>query len=238
MLRARYWSVMGLLVVASLCPSEAQLICTLTVQPWQPLQGVIESAPPGAVICLTPGMWTQGISIHNKVLTLWGAGADQTILMGAAGTLSDGISVSGQSVVTVRGLGVYNFRDGIVAFGQSRLSVRDVQLSNNRGSGLRGLGVSDVTLEHSLVSYNLDGVVAEDGAQVTLQYSQIMENQRDGLWLDFASSGWLISNIIQGNGRYGVRLYSLENLSVCWRNRVRDNRAGDFYPEAASQRCS
>ncbi|MCL6642653.1 MAG: right-handed parallel beta-helix repeat-containing protein [Candidatus Bipolaricaulota bacterium] len=152
--------MMGLLVLVSLCPSEAQLICTFTVQPWQPLQGVLESAPPGAVICLTAGMWTQGGSIHNKVLTLWGAGPDQTILMGASGTLFDGISVSGQSVVTVRGLGVYNFRDGIVALGQSHLGIRDVQLSNNSGSGLRVLGVSNVTLEHSLASYNLDGVVA------------------------------------------------------------------------------
>jgi nitrous oxidase accessory protein NosD len=238
MFRVRYCGVMGLLALMSLCPSEAQPICTLTVQPWQPVQSVVESAPAGAVICLAAGMWTQGISIHNKVLTLWGAGPDQTALMGAAGALSDGISVSGQSVVTVRGLGVYNFRDGIVAFGQSRLSIQDVQLSNNMGSGLWVLGVSDVTLEHALVSYNLDGVVAEDASQVTLQYSQMRENQRDGLRLDFASSGWLVSNIIQGNGRYGIHLYSLENLSVCWRNRVLQNRAGDFYPEAASQRCS
>lgn len=237
MLRARYFGVVGLLVLVALVPSKAQLLCTLTVSPWQPLQSVIESAPAGAVLCLTAGVWTQGVSIHNKVLTLWGAGADQTTLMGAAGALSDGISISGQSVVTVRGLGVYNFRDGIVALGQSRVTIRDVQLASNVRSGLHVLGLSDVTLEHSLSSYNLDGVVAEDSAQVTLQYSQITGNQRDGLRLDFSSSGWLIGTIIQGNGRYGVLLYSLENLSVCWRTVVRDNRAGDFYPEVAAQKC-
>ncbi len=237
MLKVRYLGAIVCLVYLALVPSSAatQPICTLVVQPWQPLHSALESAPPGAVLCLTAGMWTQGGSVHNKILTIWGAGPDQTILMGARD--ADGISVFGQSLVTVRGLGIYNFRDGLLVSGQSRLHIRDVWLFNHARSGVRALGLAETTLENSLISYNLDGVVGEDSAQVTVQYSQILNNQRDGIRLDFASLGWLISNIVQGNGRYGIHLYSLENLFVCWRNVVTDNRAGDFYPAMAAYKC-
>lgn len=235
----RYSSIAGVLILLSLAPhiSVAQGSCTLTVQPWQPLQNVIESAPAGAVLCLAAGVWTHGVSVHDKVLTLWGAGPDQTILMGTAGAPTDGISISGQSLVTVRGLGVYTFRDGVVVSGHSRVTIQDTWLSHNARAGVHGLGLAEVTVENSLVSHNLDGVVGEDSAHLTVQYSQILNNQRDGIWLDFASLGWLISNSIQQNGRYGVHLYSLENLFVCWRNAIADNRAGDFYPEMAAYKC-
>jgi len=240
MLRVRYFSAIASLAFLALVPSAAatQSICTLIVQPWQPLQNVIESAPAGAVICLTAGMWTQGISIKDKIITLWGAGRDQAVLIGAAGVLPDGISVLGRSVVTLRGLGIYNFRDGIAVGDYSRVTIYDTQISGNARYGLHVWGIGEATLENSLVSYNGVGIVAEDGAHVSAQYSQVLNNQGDGIWLDFASWAWLVSNIIQGNGRYGIHLYSLENLFVCWRNRVLQNRAGDFYPEAASQRCS
>ncbi|MCX8103885.1 MAG: right-handed parallel beta-helix repeat-containing protein [Candidatus Bipolaricaulota bacterium] len=236
---ARYLSVLGVFALLLLAARAIamQPSCTVTVQPWQPLQTAVESVPAGAVLCLAAGVWTQGISLQDKVLTLWGAGPDQTILMGAAGTLADGISVSGQSLVTVQGLGIYNFRDGIISSGRSRVSIRDAQLFSNARAGVRVVELAEATLEHSLVSHNLDGVVAEDSAQVTIQYSQILSNTRDGVWLDFVSSGWLIGNSIQHNGRYGVHVYSLENLFVCWRNVVRDNRAGNFYPQMVAYKC-
>jgi nitrous oxidase accessory protein NosD len=182
-------------------------------------------------------MWTQSISIQDKILTIWGAGRDQTILMSTAGTLPDGITIAGQSIVTVRGLAVYSFRNGVVVNGRSSLALRDVQISGNALYGLQALGLAEATLENSHVSYNLGGVAAWDSAHVTVQYAQIFSNHEDGIWLDFASSGWLLNNIIQGNQRYGVRVYSLENLSVCWRNIVVNNVAGNFYPEMVAQQC-
>lgn len=239
MLKVRYLSVIASLACLALVPSSAapQPICTLIVQPWQLLQSVIESAPAGAVVCLAAGMWTQGVLIKDKILTLWGAGRDQTLLMGATGALADGISVVGHSVVTIRGLGIYNFRDGVVINGYSHVTVQDVQVSGNVSYGLHVLGMGEVTLENSLISYNRGGIVAEDSAHVSAQYSQILNNQEDGIWLDFASWAWLATNTIQGNERYGIRAYSPECLFVCWRNVVTHNRAGDFYPEILTQKC-
>lgn len=218
--------------------SEAiQPICTLIAQPWQPLQNAIEGAPAGAVICLTAGMWTQGISIKDKILTLWGSGRDQTLLMGAVGVHADGISVLGHSVVTLHGLGIYNFRDGVVINNYSRVTIHDVQASGNTSYGVHVLGMGEVTLENSLISYNRGGIMAEDGAHVSAQYSQVLNNQEDGIWLDFASWAWLANNTIRGNERYGIRVYSPECLFVCWRNSVTNNRAGDFYPETLAQKC-
>lgn len=239
MFRARYFSAIAVLAFLALTPSSGatQPICTLIAEPWQSLQNVIESAPPGAVICLTAGMWTHGVSLTDKIITLWGAGRDHTVLMGAAGALADGISVIGRSVVTLRGVGIYNFRDGIVINGQSRVEIHDVQASGNTSYGLHILGMGEAILENSLISYNRSGIVAEDSSHISVQYSQVLTNQEDGIRLDFASWAWLVSNTIQGNGRYGIRVYSLENLFVCWRNVVTDNRAGDFYPEMAAQKC-
>lgn len=213
----------------------AQPTCTMTASPWQSLQSILENAPPGAVICLTAGVWTQGISIKDKILTLWGAGRDQTIFVSTAGT--DGISVSGQSIVTIKGLGIYNFRDGIVVSGYSQAAVHDAQISGNTQYGLHVLDLGQAILENSVISYNRGGIFAEDSAHVTVQYSQIFNNQEDGIWLDFASWAWLANNTVTNNGRYGIHLYSLEGLFVCRRNIVKDNKAGDFYPEIAAQKC-
>ncbi len=235
MLRTRYLKAFGILILVMAACGTAQPYCTMTVSSWQSLQTILDAAPPGAVICLGAGVWAQGVSLKDKILTIWGAGPEQTVLMGSENT--DGLRILGQSVVTVRGLAIYNFRDGIVISNLSRAVIRDVWVAKSAQYGLHALGRSETTLENSFISYNRGGILAEDAAHVTVLYSQIFENAEDGIWLDFASWGWLADNTIQGNGRYGVRLYSLENLFVCWRNRVRNNRAGDFYPEAASQKC-
>ncbi len=235
MLCVRSLKALGVLTLSLAVCGIAQTPCTMTVSPWQSLQSVLDLAPSGSVVCLTTGVWTQGISIRDKILTLWGAGRDQTILVGTAGT--DGISVSGQSIVTIKGLGIHNFRDGIVVNGYSHTAVHDTQISGNTRYGLHALGLGQATLENSVISYNRGGILTEDSAHVTAQYSQILNNQEDGIWLDFASWAWLAHNIVMGNGRYGIRLYSLEGLFVCWRNVVANNRAGDFYPEIAAQKC-
>lgn len=237
MLHTRSLKVIGILALSLAVYGTAQPPCTMTVSPWQPLQSILENAPPGAVICLTAGVWTQGISIRDKILTLWGAGGDQTVFLSAASTLADGISVSGQSIVTIRGLGIYNFRDGIVVSGYSQATIHDAQISGNTRYGLHALDMGQAILENSVISYNHGGIFAEDSAHVAVHYSQILHNQEDGIWLDFASWAWLTNNTITDNGRYGIRLYSLEGLFVCWRNVVTNNKAGDFYPEIAAQKC-
>lgn len=237
MLHTRSLKVIGILALSMAVYGTAQPTCTMTVSPWQSLQSILENAPPGAVICLTAGVWTQGITLKDKILTLWGAGRDQTIFIGAVGTLADGISVSGQSIVAIRGLGIYNFRDGIVVSGYSQVTVHDVQISGNAWYGLHALGMGQATLENSVISYNRGGIFAEDSAHAAVQYSQVLNNQEDGIWMDFASWAWLISNTVANNGRYGIRLYSLECLFVCRRNIVMNNNAGDFYPAVAAQKC-
>ena len=237
MLHSRSRKALGIFALSLAVYGTAQPPCTMTVSPWQSLQSVLESAPPGAVICLTAGVWLQGIAIKDKILTLWGAGRDQTFFLNTSGALVDGISVSGQSIVTIRGLGISNFRDGIVANGYSRVAVHDAQISANTRYGLHALGVSEVTLENSLISYNRGGILAEDSAHVAAQSSQVLNNQEDGIWLDFASWAWLIDNTIAHNKRYGIHLYSLEGLFVCRRNTVINNKAGDFHPEIAAQKC-
>lgn len=220
MIRTRSLKAIGILIFSIAAYGMAQPLCSMTVSPWQPLQSVLDAASSGSVICLTAGVWTQGVSIKDKILTLWGAGRDQTIFVGAVGTRADGISVSGQSIVTVKGLGIYNFRHGIIVSGSSQAAIHDVQISGNGQYGLHALGLGQVTLENSVISYNRGGILAEDSAHVTVQYLQILNNQEDGIWLDFASWAWLAHNIVMGNGRYGIRLYSLEGLFVCWRNVV------------------
>jgi hypothetical protein len=44
----------------------AQVNCTVTVQPGESIQKAIDAAQEGAIICLTEGIWEEGISESRR----------------------------------------------------------------------------------------------------------------------------------------------------------------------------
>lgn len=71
----------GLMVVGIAGPQAQQDECSIIVQAGQSIQEAIASAPPGAVICLEPGIWYENISI-SKPLHIHGAGPQATFIKG------------------------------------------------------------------------------------------------------------------------------------------------------------
>jgi nitrous oxidase accessory protein NosD len=55
--------------------AQAQSDCTVTLQPGEPIQGAINGAEEGAVICLVEGTWEENLKIE-KSLTLGRPGTD------------------------------------------------------------------------------------------------------------------------------------------------------------------
>ncbi len=70
---------LGLLVVVG--SGAQQGACSVTVQAGQSLGEAVDAAPPGAVICLEPGIWYTNLSIY-KPLQIRGAGPQATFIKG------------------------------------------------------------------------------------------------------------------------------------------------------------
>jgi len=85
--------ILGLGLVGFLGPGLAQS-CSVTVYPGESIQSAIDSAWPGAVICLAEGSWQENLIITKDDLVLRGEGPSKTFVTG-----SIVIQVAGQFTV-------------------------------------------------------------------------------------------------------------------------------------------
>jgi parallel beta-helix repeat protein len=218
--------------------------CTVTLSPGQPIQSAINQAQAGAVICLAPGTWNENLVIA-KPLTLRGAGKEQTVISGAVNNkiiLQIGseelvvspevIKVKIEDLKIAEGKGCEEFPTrcalGIAALGRVEVTITNVQISNNEGSGIgvcclaqvtifnshisrnsgwsvgiygpAVIGPPKVTIQNSQISGSFIGIAMglEGSAQVTVQNSQISGNM-DGLWVAGSNQVTLTDTAISGN---------------------------------------
>lgn len=217
-------------------PRSHTQACSVTVQPGQAIQPVINQASVGAVICLNPGTWEETLVI-DKGLTLRGAGPDQTLIKGVT-VDSSALTVRSFSnaMVTIEGLRVTqsssipNFAQGggIDVVTKGIVVIRNVQIVKTGRDGLRVGGIGTiVNLIDSLVFSSGDGgLLNREGgirvggfAQLTLTNSRVLENAHYGIGaLDFAAVK-LIGSQVSRNGGGGLIVMDrvtveLENSSV------------------------
>jgi hypothetical protein len=94
------------------------------------LQATIDAASPGATITLCAGTFRADPIIVNKMLTLIGAGPDQTVLDGSEGYTALNVDTASAPLVTVQGLTI---KGG----------------SNLAGGGAIRVGGTDLVLRHA-----------------------------------------------------------------------------------------
>ncbi|MBU0595189.1 right-handed parallel beta-helix repeat-containing protein [Candidatus Bipolaricaulota bacterium] len=134
------------------------------------IQDAIDRAPPGAVLQLLAGTFSESLTI-SKSLTLRSdpANPDRTIIEAASpegavvitGTASPEVVLEG---LTVRGAYGY-VPDGIVVYAPARVLLRSVHIADCEGSGVAVYSEGHVTLENCSLSGNgAYGVVATDAA--------------------------------------------------------------------------
>ena len=185
--------------------------CTVTVKPGESIQKAVDAASVGAVVCLEAGTWQENLAI-SKSMTLRGVGRDRVIVNSAdegkpvIRIESDGVievSIEGFAVVKAKGiLG----GDGIavrgipVVRGMPRVSIKDLDASENEGFGISVVGAAQVSLTNCKLSGNSGGLGAISSAQVDLIDSIVSGNKFYGLTIENSSQANLTNMHISENG--------------------------------------
>jgi len=158
--------------------AQSQPDCTVTVQPGQPLQNIIDKSPQDAVICLAAGKFRESLDI-KKSLVLRGVGHEPTQIESNTG--GPVIFITGDVTVTLENLAVFKargimFADGIHIKGKAKVTILNSLVFDNEWGGLAARGSSHARLVRTLISGNgLYGIRLQDSASVEIQ-SSIIEN--------------------------------------------------------------
>jgi len=221
----RYFSLAALAALVGLGSSigsitkgalaQAQGECTVTVQPGQSIQGAIDQAQEGAVICLAEGTWEENIKI-GKGLVLRGLGVDEEVRIVGAEEGYPVIRIESDSEieVTLENLTVAEAKgwpcaeydpqqicpDGIEARGKARVTITSSTVSSNRYNGLDVRDSTQLVLRNSTVSDNVDdGLSVYNSARVTLSNVEVSGHFNNGLSVGGSAEVEITDSVIKDN---------------------------------------
>ncbi len=189
-----------LLAVAVVATGEQTPSCTIWVQPGQSVQAAIDSAPEGAVICLSAGTWDENIKIE-KSLTLLGAGQDKTTITSKEGGYPVIWIISPEGATQAASVRVQ--RVGLTG-AHGKCGAGNTTNNYICGSGL-AIQASHVVVYDSAISNDLIGVVAVGSGQVAISGSIISDNDL-GMVLSGSSHGTVIDSSISDNRKAGIMI--------------------------------
>ncbi len=219
--------VPALLILISLSPGGAQPPCAVTVLPNQSVQAAVDSAPPGAAICLPPGTWRENLVI-GKPVVLRGAGPAETAIVAREPGLPV-VRVESTAPVEVALEGVKigggQFAEpyenhGVLVGGRARLLLTGCAVGGNEWHG----------------------VLIRDGAEAVLTRCRLGENWLYGLAVEGGAGAVVSGCVVEGNGSHGIGVLASGPVTVegC---RVRGNGAhgiavGGDSPAVTIARCT
>lgn len=109
-----------------------------------------------------------GINVLLRGLTLTGQGG------------VNGITITNAATVRIEGGAIANFSGTGIYHTAGTLSVEGTTIRNNAGIGVWSIGTVQATLNRTQMEENLDGVRAQNGAQVAVQESVMTHNANVG----------------------------------------------------------
>ncbi len=208
--------VLGLGMVTVITSAQEVSPCTVQVQPGESLQGVIDHAPAGAVICIPAGTWTGAISI-TKSLTLRGTDAGKTVIIGKKEWMPAIAVTSPTNVqtvsVTIAKMTISGSGDGIGGNGNVHLNITDCSLSANRSTGLNLQGAARADLTGCILTGNFQGVIAVDSSWVTITSSTVSKNKNTGIKL-MGNAYVEISNSTISDNFYGAEIETSNDADI------------------------
>lgn len=180
--------------------------CAITVAPGQSIQGAINAAPEGAVLCLAEGAWEENLVIR-RALTLRGAGQDKTVIRGLDegmividvdpdGAPGTSVRIGALAVIGTRNpcpgapeeeyvdvLGEGDCRTGIRVRGNAQVRIQGCRVSGHRrGVTFSGYALGEIV--DSVIEENgLVGLAALDDAELTAVRVTIARNWAVGVEL-------------------------------------------------------
>jgi hypothetical protein len=203
--------------------SLAQADCTIMIQPGQSLQKAIDSAPEGAVICLSVGTFEESSITIYKSLTLQGTGSEKTILK-AKDKDKPVIKVGGTSEIRIEDLAATGAVDsaGLFIHEKSKVTLIRLNLSNNL-YGLIAVGLVKVSLKECEISNNGIGILVDRSAQVDLTNCLLFAHRSTGLMIGEFAVLTMANSSIFDNSFDGVSIGSFSSVYI-ENSRVYSNR--------------
>ena len=231
------WTMVAVLVTLFLScsrPADSPLSpCTISVRAGESIQAVLDSAPPGAVICLPAGTWTESLRV-TKPVTLQGAGPRRTRVVGAqlgqpvihvhheegeVRLLAIGFSSAQGSCPDPAGCA-----HGLLSTGDSRVLVRDCSFSENARDGVHAREGSYVSLTGVTCSKNGGYALAvHDRAGADVVASSLTQSRAGGIWLAGLARLRVVRSSVSGSGGPGIWVRDDASLSAD-ESRVTDSR--------------
>lgn len=204
--------VPAVLVFLSLSTGGAQPPGAVTVFPNQSVQAAVDSAPPGAVICLPPGTWRENLVI-GKPVVLRGAGpAETAIVAREPGLPALRVESTAPVEVALEGLkvGGGQFAEpyenhGVLVRGRARLLLADCAVEGNEWHGVLVEGEAQVALTRCRVAENwVYGIAVDGGAEVVISNCVIEGNGSHGIGVLASGPVTVEGCKVRGNGAHGI----------------------------------
>jgi len=161
------------LMFAIMISSSAYAQCSVTVTPDESIQDAIDTASPGATICIQPGEYKENITIAANI-TLEGSELAHTLIdgSGTGAVLTAGGSTAISNIILKNGNTGIRATDLIGVVTISHVIITDtskaIECSN-----------SVMTIEHSVINGNQLGMELTFAPDVTLQNTIISNNATD-----------------------------------------------------------
>lgn len=191
--------------------------CTMTVPPNESLQKALDTAPPGAVICLTSGTWAEHLTL-KKSLTLRGEGTAKTLLKGVRegypvvwveGSSQTEVQLENFAILEAQGFCAVSdpqwiCADGVQARDRAKVTLKDMRLAAHKWRGLFARDEAQVQLINTVALGNGAGLFATDAAQVSIHNSQIAGNDGIGVFAESAAQIVIASSQVLRNSWQGI----------------------------------
>ena len=206
-------AILSSLVVLVQASEQEQPTCTITVQPEQSIQAAIDSAPEGAVICMSANNfpYTEHLTI-TKSLTLRGAERDKTFLTGKEIGDKPIIHIKGDKPIEVV---LEDFTEswmpgseflpglyGVYIQGQAKVALRNMEIRRN-SHGIVVMDTAQLQLDNVYIHWNTwRGLLVLNSAEVTIKNSLIRDTwYAEGVFVGHSARMTLMNTTLSDNDR-------------------------------------
>lgn len=199
---------------------------TLTVNPGDNIQKVVEQAQPGDTVVIMPGTYNQGVVVKRNNITLIGQpdGATRPILDGQ-GQIGNGIIACGDNF-TVENLHLKNFQaNGVLTNGPDGVVMRNIFAENTGEYGLFPVHSKNVLLEKNVVTGANDAALYVGQSDGVVMRENEAYGNVTGLEIENTSNAIAENNYLHDNTA-GLLVFVLPDLDrkEASNNLVRNNR--------------
>lgn len=226
--------VLGVVMAAALLAGfpAAAAADTVTVHSGESIQAAIDAAPPGSVVSVESGTYSENVWITKEGITLRAApgatpnlkapadkapGTPETCVDPEYPSAINGICVTGATGVRVNGFTVRQFSIGIFVVGASDTVIDDNRLIGNKEYGVfANHSTGSVIRANTATRSNDAGIYVGDSpdARATVQGNVVYDNAV-GIFIRSASKGQIVNNHMHDNC-VGLLFLDAPNPSTHW----------------------